>query len=240
MHPVPAYVSQQEFKEKVDALVDSLLALPVCERNFINFDILLPNNLLAADMKPSGTSGQPPPGVWFKFECETEDHLTEILRDEQVKKVIAGAKDFGFHDNASLFTADVTTRVDVVSPSPKARFHASFVAKIPKDISVDEFHAKLEAAVDSFVELPVCQNNILKHTYLRQNMNIADETRALDYPDAEQIVVLLHEHGTWDDLIKITQDAAYRKLMAEQVHKALPGTEMWGFSLDVVTKISTS
>jgi hypothetical protein len=40
MHPVPAYVSQQEFKAKVDALVDSLLVLPVCEQNFINFDVV--------------------------------------------------------------------------------------------------------------------------------------------------------------------------------------------------------
>ncbi|KAF8173602.1 hypothetical protein K438DRAFT_1772128 [Mycena galopus ATCC 62051] len=196
---------------------------------------LFPNDLLAGYMALSGTSGQPPPGVWFKFECE-------ILRDEQVKKVITGAKDIGFPDNASLFTADVTTRVDVASssPSPKARAHASFVAKIPKDIPVDEFHAKLEAAVDSFVELPVCQKNILKHTYVRrpiadalrhsmltllpqwrQNTNIAGEARTLNYPEAEQVVVLLHEHETLNDLVKagrlqITQDAAYRKLMAEQ------------------------
>ncbi|KAF8142361.1 hypothetical protein K438DRAFT_1995050 [Mycena galopus ATCC 62051] len=239
IHYAPADISQQMFKAKVDALVDSFLALPVCQRKFLSFNVMYPNSGLEENMKLSGI-GQPTPSVWFEFECESEDHLTEIIGDEQFKKIFAEAKDFGFLDSASLFTADVTTKFDVPSPTTNARVHSSFAAKIPKDMSADQFHAKLEPVIDGYVQLPLCQKHILKHTYWRQNPNIANEARTLGYPEAEGLVVVLQEVETWNALVEIFDDETYRKLMFETLHKVLPGIETWGISFDVATKISTS
>ncbi|KAF7339195.1 hypothetical protein MVEN_01996800 [Mycena venus] len=239
IHYAPADISQQEFKAKVDTLVDSFLALPVCQKNFLNFNVIYPNSRLGEIMKLSGI-GQPTPNIWFEFECETEDHLTEIIGDEQFKNLFAGAKDLGFLDSASFFTADVTTKVDVPPPAPNARVQSSFAAKIPKDMSADEFHANLEPVIDGYVQLPVCQKHILKHTYWRQNTNIANEVRTLGYPEAEGLVVVLQEVETWNALVEIMDDETYKRLMFETLHKVLPGIETWGISLDVVTKISTT
>ncbi|KAJ7884663.1 hypothetical protein B0H13DRAFT_1889880 [Mycena leptocephala] len=209
IHYAPADISQQEFKAKLDALVDSFLELPICQRNFLNFNVIYPNSRLEELMKVSGI-GQPTPNVWFEFECE-----------------------------CSFFTADVTTKVDVPPPTSNARVHSSFVAKIPKDMSVDEFHAKLDPVIDSYVRLPACQKHLLKHTYWRQNTNIVDEVHTLGYPEAEGLAVVLQETETWNGLVEISNDETFKKLMFETLHKVLPGIETWGISLDVVMKIST-
>jgi len=106
-------------------------------------------------------------------------------------------------------------------------------------MSVDEFHAKLEPVIDGYVRLPACQKHLLKHTYWRQNTNIADEVHTLGYPEAEGLAVVLQETETWNALVEISNDEPFKKLMFETLHKVLPGIETWGISLDVVMKIST-
>ncbi|KAJ7794493.1 hypothetical protein B0H14DRAFT_3556915 [Mycena olivaceomarginata] len=241
IHYAPADISQQSLKPNLmHSWIRSLNFLfargtsSILTSPFTGAQIY-PNSRLEEIMKVSGI-GQPTPNVWFEFECETEDHLTET---RQFKKLFAGAKDLGFLDSASFFTADVTTKVDVPPPTSNARVHSSFVAKIPKDMSVDEFHAKLEPVIDGYVRLPACQKHLLKHTYWRQNTNIVDEVHTLGYPEAEGLGVVLPETETWNALVEISNDETFKKLMFETLHKVLPGIETWGISLDVVMKIST-
>jgi hypothetical protein len=39
IHPIPANIPKKDFEAKCEALVESFLALPVTQRNFLKFDI---------------------------------------------------------------------------------------------------------------------------------------------------------------------------------------------------------
>lgn len=47
IHPVPANTTLEDFQAKCEALVESFVALPVAQQNFLKFDIVYPTLLLS-------------------------------------------------------------------------------------------------------------------------------------------------------------------------------------------------
>ncbi|KAJ7200410.1 hypothetical protein GGX14DRAFT_572171 [Mycena pura] len=234
LHHAPVHLSKAEFEAKINALVDTCLALPVCQRNFLKFELMFPTDLLSNHIGGIG-SIHPPDGVWVRYESPTHEHLAEVLTDPEFHQLIADARDWGLDCDCS-FSADVSTKTDVASSTPNNRAHGAWLIRIPSSMSGDDFQAKMVPFFDKIGALPVTQKNVLKLTYWSQNTLAADAYRALGYPTPEPVAVIMAEYETFDDMAELMQDEGIRKLFAED--NPFPELETWCFSMDVVTKVN--
>jgi hypothetical protein len=89
----------------------------------------------------------------------------QFFQDTEVKRLFAGAEDFGFHSSACVFSADVVTRVDVPTPTDRVRWIGIY--KVPRHMLPIQFKAEMGALIDRCVALPIWHQNVLKHTTVR-------------------------------------------------------------------------
>ncbi|KAF7371308.1 hypothetical protein MSAN_00766900 [Mycena sanguinolenta] len=239
IHWAPPNVTQQEFVAKADLLIDRFLALPVCRKNIVKYEALYPDDRAAEYIKALGL--QPlPPCILLRLECESQDNLAEIARDEAGKQIAAQGSDFGWGASTWRFIAEVTTRVDVQPRSPGERHvHGVILLKLQHEVSTAaEFHATLNTLADSFVAFPVCQKNLLKHTIWQGNSALQEDS--IKGQDFGSLVALMVELANWDDLSEIAEDPAVRSLISKDLFGAFPAAvqpEVWGFSAGGITKI---
>ncbi|KAJ7199763.1 hypothetical protein GGX14DRAFT_572480 [Mycena pura] len=264
----PAHLSREEFRANVEAMYDSLVALPVSQRNYLKFDFvsvllyrsvqvrfrsmpqIFPNNGLSTHAKALGI-GEPPTCVWVRSESESVDNLSEMIADEEFKKILAMGKNPA---DSFAFSADVVTGVNVASTSPDAALRIMFLAKAPHGMAEEEFHTKFASLFYRFLELPACRKHLLKCSYWKQNTNIVDDLRTLNYRQVEPAIVVMSEVQTWNQITEASQDptstagspsdcafqimeAPELKILADELENLGPNVETWCFTADVVTKI---
>ncbi|KAJ7212658.1 hypothetical protein GGX14DRAFT_446783 [Mycena pura] len=109
---------------------------------------------------------------------------------------------------------------------------------IPATIAKEDFEAKCEALVESFLELPVAQRNFLRFDILTQNDQIADLVTSLGLPEPQPVVCLRCEYETDANWAECLRDPDFVK--------AMEAGRSWGFhesacifSADVVTKLES-
>ncbi|KAJ7752616.1 hypothetical protein B0H16DRAFT_788315 [Mycena metata] len=70
-----------------------------------------------------------------------------------------------FHDDINTFFCSVQAHIyptTMPASSPKDRFHAIFIHRVPPHLSSKEFESKVEAWMDECVQLPVVKKNAIK------------------------------------------------------------------------------
>ncbi|KAJ7199764.1 hypothetical protein GGX14DRAFT_401057 [Mycena pura] len=238
----PAHLSREEFRANVEAMYDSLVALPVSQKNFLKLDLIFPNNRLSAHAKVLGF-GEPPTCLWARGECESADHLSEMIADGEFKKILAEAKDPA---DSVGFSADVVTGVNVASTSPDAALRIMFLAKAPHGMTEEEFHTKFASLFYRYRSQSRFQ--------WKQNTNAVDDLSTLNYRQVEPAIVLMSEVQTWNQITEASQaptsiagspaDRAFQimeepglKVLADELNNIGPNVETWCFMADVITKI---
>ncbi|KAJ6487039.1 hypothetical protein C8R45DRAFT_996771 [Mycena sanguinolenta] len=204
----PPQLSQKELTSRVDALVDDFLALPVAQKNFLKFTMMVPNDTLNEDVAMLGV-GLPPPSVFLFGQCANEEHLTEILRDEEFTRTLDTGKEFVLQDSSWSFSADVKTLIEKPAlAGADAHWHGALLLKGPRDI-LEQLQGNLEAAIEKYTALPVVQRNLLQYTYWQPNSMIVDEVLRLGRPtpEAESIVLLMCEAETLAHLVEASSYA---------------------------------
>lgn len=79
--------------------------------------------------------------------------------------MIAGAEAYRPERDASMFSADIATKID--KPGSKDRAHGIIIYKGPQGLSTKQYEQKFESILDRIVALPVTQKNVLKLTVVR-------------------------------------------------------------------------
>ncbi|KAF7333710.1 hypothetical protein MVEN_02327400 [Mycena venus] len=176
IHPVPANLSKREFERKCEALVESLLATPVAQRNFLKFDIIFQNEQLKEHITALEIP-EPRPIVCLRVEYETEDSWAECHRDPDYMKALDAGKSWGFHDDACIFSA---AKVSKGHPNaPRDSNVVVGIIKAPGHMSATEFQQRLEGLIDAVYGAK--KPAIKWHLYV-QNMNAEEHLQAAGYP----------------------------------------------------------
>ncbi|KAJ6544627.1 hypothetical protein DFH09DRAFT_1088491 [Mycena vulgaris] len=206
-HLIPAHLSIQEFSAKMEAQVDSLLALPSAQKNLLKYDLIIPNNKLDSYFKALGFP-EPQPVVLGKIECEVEPShairataLTTVItraqniarRDADAMKKISTAQEFA---GASMFSVDVVTKIDTGSADGCDACIGIF--KCPPHLSRTQFHEFVDKASNDFVALPTMQKNAVKQIMWIQNDAIKKDVQAMGVPAAETVALFMVQ-AVWTD-----------------------------------------
>ncbi|KAJ7881227.1 hypothetical protein B0H13DRAFT_2278601 [Mycena leptocephala] len=229
----PPNLSKEALRVKAEAFADSLLAVPIAQKNYLKFEINFQNGLLDEHMKALRLSA--PPGVWVTGECETEAKFMEILGDPEFAKTIGEAEHL---DYFSVFFVDVVTKVDV--PTAKNRVRVMGALKPPAHLSSIDFHHKTEALTDRFLALPIVQEKVIRLCMWRQNTNMAAHLQATGLPAPEPVLVIVFEAETEEALIEMAAHPSIKTHVADATRDISIHLDSSVFLADVITKIDKS
>jgi hypothetical protein len=88
------------------------------------------------------------------------------MQHQESQKLVAGRHEFKQERGASVFSGEVTTKID--KPGSNGRAHGIAILKVPARESPEHFARKLEALLDRFVALPATQKCVSKCTLVRR------------------------------------------------------------------------
>ncbi|KAJ7484905.1 hypothetical protein B0H11DRAFT_2188614 [Mycena galericulata] len=105
IYKCPSHLSKDEFVRKVEAFMDTVLAVPIWQRNVLKYELLVPNEKSGVERlgmpSPQGT-------VLIIAEWPSHEVLAEVASDPGLIQLLASAKeDFSAHLDSSTFTVDV-------------------------------------------------------------------------------------------------------------------------------------
>ncbi|KAJ7060207.1 hypothetical protein C8F01DRAFT_191107 [Mycena amicta] len=136
--------------------------------NLMKINVIYQNDQLQKSEAMKGLGFPDAPAtVLVTGEAKTKQDLMNCMRDPEYSALVAGGASFGLHDGACVFSADVVTKIDhCKSPKGSETCHGIFIFKIPAEWhpDVDEYHKKVEDMVDKFIQLPIAEQHIVKHT----------------------------------------------------------------------------
>ncbi|KAJ6471358.1 hypothetical protein C8R45DRAFT_1014106 [Mycena sanguinolenta] len=227
LHPVPAHMSTEEFARKFEIALDAVLSLPICRENFLKYEIMIPNGRLDSYFKALNIPSEPRM-VITRSECETTDHVSQILRDAELIKLTSGEE---FSD-ASVFIVDETIRLDTQS-SDDCDGSYVIILKCPPHVSAAELDGKYKEAVDQVVQLPGFKNNVVKHTTWVKNEGLAPDAQLLGMFSAEPVVIVMVQ-SSFDRITAVWTDSEFKHYIGG-LDKTLENRLQFG--VDVVAKI---
>ncbi|KAJ7059408.1 hypothetical protein C8F01DRAFT_1295169 [Mycena amicta] len=237
IHRLPSGIAEADFKAIVDATAQQLLALPVCQKNFIRFDAIYSNDAIEKPMAGIGL-GSTMKSVWWRFECESEDNFVQILRDPGVATVTAQAMAQGLQlsETSCCFMADKVTRIDRRKESDVLYL---FGVRAPVGLSLKEFHANMGILFDSFVALPIAQKRVNGHTawYPKKMAEANAFSYSYGLGNMDDCVLLFAEFGSLALIFEMFRDSAFVELVETVLTKPMPTAEVWTFTAEAVNMI---
>ncbi|KAJ7909741.1 hypothetical protein B0H13DRAFT_2330087 [Mycena leptocephala] len=226
IHPVPANTTLEDFQAKCEALVESFVALPVAQQNFLKFDILFQND----QVKSYTTSlGFPEPQPCVCLRC-----YYECLQDPDFINAMAAGRSWGFYDSACIFSADSVTKLDSSVPSDTNVVIS--IIKIPVQQTASIFRQKLDTLIDAVIDLKKPKMNV---TMLVQNLNAEQNLQAAGYPASQPTTVAVSECQTFNEIAKIANDLGAQTLIAQAMKDFGFQTNSIVFSADVKNKFTS-
>ncbi|KAJ7899798.1 hypothetical protein B0H13DRAFT_1883691 [Mycena leptocephala] len=168
---VPPHLSKEVFEAKMGALLDAFMALPVCKKNVLKWDLIVPMpSLFDASIRAIGFS-EPQPHVLTIAECETTDHWAEVGGSgdpEWSRLVMEGEKEFGFCSSSQTFFTDVVTKIEGIESVNPVR--SVWILKAQSRFSREEFSHKLGGFVDRLLAMPNSQKTFQKHVMSQEDV----------------------------------------------------------------------
>ncbi|KAJ7659317.1 hypothetical protein DFH06DRAFT_1327142 [Mycena polygramma] len=229
IHKVPAHLSLNEFRAKMEASADALVALPAAQKNCLKYDLMVPTDKLDSHNKALGFPA-PQPVILVKVECETQEQCTQFLKDVEVANAISGVAKLG---DTSMFSTEEHIPIDNGSTADALTWVGIF--RCPAALSTAQFYDKAKENEGIFAALPISQKHILKLTLLFQNDAIANDLQLLGVSTTGSIVVAMI-HGRWDGLLEIASHQGVKQF-ADELVKADLSANATCFSVDIVTKL---
>ncbi|KAF7349908.1 hypothetical protein MVEN_01291500 [Mycena venus] len=166
IHRAPANLSKREFDAKVATFCDSLVALPVVQKNFLSLNMVSQNTIMDAHVKELGCS-ESQTYVLLIAEFETVDNYTEVQHDPAFKNLFSDT--FTFRAESIGFSADAVTRIDVPRSTGTERQLWVGIYKGPGLSPPAQFQKDVSATMDQYVALPVSRKYMLSHTVWTAN-----------------------------------------------------------------------
>ncbi|KAF8188479.1 hypothetical protein K438DRAFT_1833619 [Mycena galopus ATCC 62051] len=232
IHPVPANITKEDFQAKCEALVESFLALPVAQKNFLKFDILFQNDQVKSHITSLGFP-EPQPCVCLRCYYETDANWAACLQDPDFINAMAAGQSWGFHDGACIFSTDSVTKLDSSISSDTNVVVGIF--KVPMQQTASTFRQKLDTFIDAVLDLKKPTMNL---TMLVQNLNAEQNLQAAGYPPSQPTIVVVDECQTFDEIAKIANDLEAQTLVAKAMKDFGLHVNSVVFSADVKNKFT--
>ncbi|KAF8188871.1 hypothetical protein K438DRAFT_965727 [Mycena galopus ATCC 62051] len=214
IYRAPDHSSREEFEKNMAKLMHDIKVLPVAQNNVLKLNIIYQNEKLSESIQGMGLPDAPTT-VLVTGECETAEHLVEYIRDPSIAELIAKAEPF-LHGKACAFSADVATKIDRLQGTRRETCNGIFIFKVPSHMEVEDYHGKIGSMVDTFAELPVAQEHMVKHTIWFQNDIVAPELQGTwRFPEAERTVVVMLECDTWDSMNQILTHEEVKRIIGD-------------------------
>ncbi|KAJ7174764.1 hypothetical protein C8R46DRAFT_1189432 [Mycena filopes] len=236
---VPVHLSKDVFESKIKTVLESLMTIPICKKNYVTFDLILETPLLNADIRALGFPEARPQVIAF-IECETADQFTEIFSDPEFAKVLAqGEEEFGFCTTASALFFDGVVTLDRPAGADLTTLVGMF--NIPAGFSHQEFLRKIEDRVNRFIALPICQKVLVKHSMflpstVGENLQGADGMlRAVGLPPPAPSAVGILKFESMNAVSEFLADPDTKKFAMEAEAEFL--AHGVGFVADVQPKV---
>ncbi|KAJ7106672.1 hypothetical protein C8R44DRAFT_326094 [Mycena epipterygia] len=117
IHPVPVHLSKAQLEQRIEALADTFIAVPVVKKNLLRFKMLVQSSTLDTDVQVSHLQGlglpEPQPTVVLLAEWKSQEQLVEAVSDLMVKNLVASViADFGFDGSHCGGAVDVVTKLN--------------------------------------------------------------------------------------------------------------------------------
>ncbi|KAJ7260218.1 hypothetical protein C8J57DRAFT_1338494 [Mycena rebaudengoi] len=236
IHQAPADLSKKEFETGIETLVDSWLELPIIKTNALNMDLIFSNDHLEAQVRAAGLPDSRPFGI-IKTEYKSVDNMAAVMQHQESQKLVAGREEFKQKRGASVFSAEVTTKID--KPGSNDRAHGIAILKVPEGESPEHFERKLEALLDSFVALPATQKCVLKCTLLHNGKSLENHLNAMGIHTPRHTFVIHMEYESLDHSMEVVGDAGIQKLLGEAIKDlGVSLVDVAYFAADVIPKFT--
>ncbi|KAJ7436904.1 hypothetical protein B0H11DRAFT_2108983 [Mycena galericulata] len=239
VHKVPPHLSQKVLENKIEALMDDVLALDLVRRKALKMEMMFQNDRLDEHVK---LFDFPPrdPVVVIATETETVDDLVEVFADAEVQQLFKKVEEFGLQSGTSGFSADAVPKINK-NVSTQNPVHILGIYQVPPHLSRDEYGQKFQAFVEKYIALPAIQKNLVRYEVWQQNDAVGDRMhRDLGHPVSEPIFLVRAESETLDHVIEYLNDPQARKLVQDAKQDFSFNTNACLFTADLVTKISIS
>jgi len=236
IHQAPPDLSKKEFETGIETLVANWLELPIVKTNAVKMDIIFSNDLLEAQVKAAGLPDSRPFAI-IKTEYETVDNMVAVMQHQESQKLVAGREEFKQERGASVFSAEVTTKID--KPGSKDPAHGIAILKVRQQESPDTIARKLEALSDRFVALLATQKCVSKCTLLHSGKSLENQLNAMGIHTPGRTFVIQMEYETLDHSMEVVSDAGIQKLLGEAIQDlGVSFVDVSYFGADVIQKFS--
>ncbi|KAJ7135769.1 hypothetical protein C8R44DRAFT_768982 [Mycena epipterygia] len=236
IHQTPPDLSKKEFETGIETLVANWLELPVVKTNALKMDMIFSNDLLEAQVRAAGLPDSRPFAI-IKTEYETVDSMLAVMQHQESQKIVAGRQEFKQERGASVFSAEVTTKID--KPGSKDRAHGIAILKVPEGESPEHFARKLEALLERFVAVPATQKCVSKCTLLHSGKSLEHQLNAMGIHTPGRTFVIHMEYESLHHSMEVVNDAEIAKLLGEAMQDLrVSSFDVSYFGADVIPKFN--
>ncbi|KAF8209511.1 hypothetical protein K438DRAFT_2012262 [Mycena galopus ATCC 62051] len=110
IYKCPSHLSKDVFVQKVEAVMDAILAAPITQRHILKYELLVPNEKVGGHLQQLGMPSHQGT-VIILAEWPSHEAVYEVSSDPGLIQILARAKeDFGIHMDSSTFTVDVISK----------------------------------------------------------------------------------------------------------------------------------
>ncbi|KAJ6556140.1 hypothetical protein B0H19DRAFT_1151993 [Mycena capillaripes] len=236
IHQAPPGLSKRELESGIETLVANWLELPIIKTNASKMDMIFSNDLLETQVKAAGVPDSGPFAI-IKTEYETVDNMIAVMQHQQSLKLVAGREEFKRERGASVFSAEVTTKID--KPGSKDRAHGIAILRVPEGESPEHVARKLEALLDRFVALPAIQKGVSKCTVLHSGKSLENQLNAMGIHTPGRTFVIHLEYESQDHSLEVASDEGVLKLLGEAMQDVRVSlADVSYFGADVIPKFT--
>ncbi|KAJ7672020.1 hypothetical protein B0H17DRAFT_1244029 [Mycena rosella] len=216
IHQAPPDLSKKEFETGIETLVANWLELPIVKTNALKMDMIFSNALL---------------------EAQTVDNMVAVMQHQESQKLVAGREEFKQERGASVFSGEVTTKID--KPGSKDRAHGIAILKVPEGESPEHFARKLGALLDRFVALPATQKCVSKCTLLHNGKSLENQLNAMGIHTPGRTFVIHMEYESLYHSMEVASDAGILKLLGDAIQDLRVSlVDVSYFGADVIRKFT--
>ncbi|KAJ7795069.1 hypothetical protein B0H13DRAFT_2393189 [Mycena leptocephala] len=191
----PLNLSKEALRAKVEALIDSLLAVPIAQKNYLNWEINVQNGLLDEHLNAMGLA-EAPAGIWGRQ--NTEAKFAEILGDPEYSTVVREAEDL---ELISIFSANIVAKIDS-TPTTKNKNRVRILATTkprPNYRAISTVKPKASWTDSSRSRPPTGDSR----DYLAAKHKHGGHLRATGLPEPEPVLVVVFEANTQEVIIEV-------------------------------------
>ncbi|KAJ7800902.1 hypothetical protein B0H14DRAFT_2897700 [Mycena olivaceomarginata] len=236
MWKAPPNVSKEALETEITSLVDSVLALPVAQKNYLKFEIISQRELANQHIQGLGLP-EAPPSVWVMAECASEAHFAELYEDATFAALIEEKHKTLYKDRltANAFFVDLRTGID--SPITGSRTRVMAAYRCPDHLSPAEYYTKMEAQLEKIIARPIVKKAFQKYYLWIQNDTLDAKLRELGFPEPEPMVLLSAETENDERMAEVLTHPEFKDHMKDAIRDLHLHIESSVFFANVVTKI---